>query len=384
MKKKILFVVDNLKMGGVTKVLSTLLKEISTIEDYSIDLLVLHYYEDMAVNIPESVKIIKGSKAFSLIDQNISTLIKEKNLLKLLKKAWFSFKIKSGLIKYTVKNEIKRQSLNNYDIEIAFGDGFPYVFTSYGNTPKKIAWMHSDVLVQDYSARYFERMKSALGNFDLGVAVSDKVAESYMQKYGVKNIVTIHNIMNVGDIISKSCGEIELPFNKENLNLISVGRLDYSKNYEMLIRVIKKLVDQGFNPCLYLIGDGDEKEALEAQISELDLKDNVFLLGRKDNPYPYVKSADAFLLSSRFEGLPTVLYEAIILNIPCVSTKVAGANEILSDKYGIVTENNEQAFYEGVKTLFTDNKKLEEFKNNLKEYRYDVKPIIDKIKLILS
>lgn len=383
MKKKILFVVDNLKMGGVTKVLVNLLKKLDY-SKYEIDLLVLHYYADMKVDFPKEINIISGSKTFSFVDENISKLLKEKNLLKIFKKAMFAFVIKSGLIKGKIVKDRKENIKKEYDIEIAFGDGFPYLYTGYGETKKKIAWMHSDVLVKDYSARYYKQMKDVLSNMNLGVAVSEKVAESYKERYGVKNLEVIHNVMDEEEILRKSEIEEELPFDSEVLNFLSVGRLDYSKNYDMLLRVTKRLVDEGHKFKVYIIGDGEERDRLEGLIKESNMEDNFILLGRKDNPYPYVKNADLFLLSSRYEGLPTVIIEALILHVPCLSTEVAGINQILNDSIGVVSKNNEEDYYLKLKEILLDSKRISNMKENLSDYIYDNNSIIKKVEGILN
>ncbi len=370
MKKNILFVVDNLKMGGVTKVLSNLLKKLSK-NEYNIELLVLHYYEDMKIEIPEDVKIIQGGKAFSSVDENISKLLKEKNIKKIIKKILFSLAIKTGFIANIIKRDKMRNNIKNYDVEIAFGDGFPYFYTAYGNSKKKISWMHSDVIIKDYSARYYKQMKKALAMFQTYIAVSDKVAQSYEERYDVKNVKVIHNIIDEEEILNKSKISLELPFNKEDLNFLSVGRLDYSKNYDMLIRVSKKLLDEGYKFKVYIIGEGEERAKLEKSILDLDIQDKFILLGRKENPYPYMKAADVFLLSSRYEGLPTVIIESLILHVPCISTRVAGIEQILNESFGVVAENNEQDFYIKLKELLDDSFKIKEMKKNLLDYKYD-------------
>ncbi len=383
MKKNILFVVDNLKLGGVTKVLTNLLKKLDY-SKYNIDLLVLHYYKDMQVKLPTNVTILKGSKKFSLIDENIGVLLKEKNIKKLLKKCLLVFQIKTGIIKNRIINDRNIHINKQYDIEVAFNDGFTYFYTAYGNSRKKIAWMHSDVLVKDYSSRYYKKIKNALSLMDINVAVSDKVAEAYQIRYGIKNIETILNVMDTDEIIEKSNLHENIPFDKKQLNFLSVGRLDYSKNYDMLLRVSKRLIDDGYNFKVYIVGDGDQRNQLEKSIIDLQMKEHFILLGRKDNPYPYIKNSDVFLLSSRYEGLPTVIVEALILHIPCISTEVSGIHQILSEAYGIITKNNENDFYYNLKNILNNPEKIKIMKNNLLNYKYDNDSIIKQIEKILK
>lgn len=383
MKKNILFVVDNLKLGGVTKVLVNMLNKLDY-SKYNIDLLVLHYYEDLKINLSENINILKGSKSFSSVDENISSLLKEKNIIKILKKCLLVFQIKTGIIKNKIIKDRNKSILKKYDVEIAFGDGFPYFYTAYGNSTKKIAWMHSDVMVKDYSFRYYKKMKKCLHRMDINIAVSDKVAESYQTRYELKNIKVIHNVMDTEDILRKSDLAEPLPFDNNQLNFLSVGRLDYSKNYTMLLRVTKRLVDEGFNFKIYIVGDGDQREHLEEEIINLKMENNFILLGKKDNPYPYIKNSDVFLLSSRYEGLPTVIIEALILHTPCISTEVAGIHQILNENYGIISQNNEDNFYLSLKDILVNPEKIKIMKSNLTNYKYDNKSIINKIEKILK
>lgn len=383
MKKNILFVVDNLKMGGVTKVLINMLKSLDN-SDYNIDLLVLHYYKDMLIDLPNNIKIIKGSKYFHIVDQNLKSLLVNKDIKNIFRKCCFSFNIKTNIIKRKIKKDRLKNIKKQYDVEIAFGDGFPYLYTSYGNSIKKIAWMHSDVAVRDYSARYYKNIKNALSKMDLCIAVSDKVATSYKNRYNIATVEVIPNIIDDYEIIKKSKLAPEVSFDKNQLNFISVGRLDYSKNYLMLLNVAKHLIDDGYKFKVYIVGDGEENVTLQKAIINLKMEKHFILLGRKDNPYPYVKNSDLFLLSSRYEGLPTVIIEALILHIPCISTEVAGIYEILNNSFGVITKNTENDFYLNLKHLLDNPQKIIEMKENLSNYKYNNNIIIDKIENILN
>ena len=245
--------------------------------------------------------------------------------------------------------------------------------------------MHSDVLVKDYSARYYNRMKKAIQNMDACVAVSEKVGESYIKKYSANNVNVIQNVIDDDEIIKKSnLLTQDIEFDKKQLNFISVGRLDYSKNYEMMLKNAIKLKNEGFKFKVYIIGDGEEKEKLDKIIIENNMEDVFILCGRRDNPYAYVKNADMFLLSSRYEGLPTVIIEALILHVPCLSTDVAGVKQILNGKGGIIAKNDEEDFYIKWKSILLDQDIITKLKDQLKDYRYDNDVIIKKINKLFN
>lgn len=384
MPKNILFVVDNLVMGGITKVITNLLVNLDP-EKYNIDLLVLHYYEDMNVKIPEYVNIIEGNKFFSSVDVSIKRIMKEKNVSEFFKKLSLVISLKSGRIRNKIVEARKNILTKKYDTEIAFSDGFSHIFVANGDTPNKIAWMHTDISVQNDSKRYYNLVKESLKKMNMSVCVSDRVREVYKSYYDLDDdkIQTIHNIIDVDEIKNKGNEKIDIEFSKDAINLISVGRLESQKNYERFINVHKRLIDDGYKINSYLVGDGLEKEKLENTIKEQKIEDTFFMLGRKDNPFPYVKKADLFILSSILEGLPTVLYEAIILGIPCVSTEVAGAREILKDQYGLITENDDEALYCGIKKVLDDKKLLDTYKSEVSMYKSENSDIIRKVEKII-
>ncbi len=382
MPKNILFVVDNLIMGGVTKVMENLLERLDS-NKYNIDILVLHYYQDMKIKIPKNIEIISGNKYFSSIDKSIKQILKEKDFKAFIKKLKLVILLKTGLIKKDILKFRKQSLQKEYDTEIAFSDGFSHIFVANGDSKNKIAWMHLDVSVQNDSKRYYNLVKESLHKMDMCVCVSDKVKQAYAEYYGLDKIQTIHNVMNVSKIKEDSEKSFENPFKEDVCNLISVGRLDYQKNYSRFINVHKKLIEEGYKINSFLIGDGIEKEELQDLVNKNNISDTFCFLGRKDNPFPFVKNADLFVLSSRYEGLPTVLYESIILKTPCVTTEVAGAKEILEDKYGKITENSDEGLYNGIKEMLDSPQLLQEYKRNLENYEYDNINIIKKIESIL-
>ena len=384
MPKNILFVVDNLVMGGITKVLSNLLQNLDE-KKYNIDLLVLHYYEDMCIQIPKNVKLIKGNEYFSYVDVSIKKILKEKDLKQFFNKVSLVMLLKTGKIEKKIKKARDKILKKDYDTEIAFSDGFSHIFVANGNTPNKIAWMHTDISVQNDSKRYYNLVRESLEKMNMSVCVSDRVRDVYKSYYDLDDdkIQTIHNIINDIEIKNKGNEKIDVEYSKDTVNLISVGRLEFQKNYTRFIKVHKKLIDDGYKINSYLIGDGLEYDKLSNLVKEKKIDNTFKFLGRKDNPFPYVKNADLFVLSSILEGLPTVLYESIILGTPCVSTLVAGAKEVLKDEYGLVVENSDEGLYNGLKRILDDKSLLKKYKSNAAMYKLENSDIINKIEKIL-
>jgi len=137
---------------------------------------------------------------------------------------------------------------------------------------------------------------------------------------------------------------------------------------------------------LWLVGEGEQRTALEKQIESLNLKDKVFLTGFQNNPYPYIKNANVFVCSSLTEGYSTVVTEALILECPVVTTDCSGMKELLlNGKCGIITENNEEALYKGIK-LFLDSPNIQQqLKQNIRIFnaRFDIHSLMNNIEKIL-
>ena len=147
-----------------------------------------------------------------------------------------------------------------------------------------------------------------------------------------------------------------------------VGRLDRGKNHELMINAFFSLKNR--NTQLFIIGDGELKNKLQNQIKTLKLEEQVFLLGKKKNPYKYLSKADCFLFSSNHEGFPNVILEALACNLPIISTDCeSGPREILSSnnkiiktlsidtcEYGVlVPVNDANNFRKAMDLLYHDN-----------------------------
>lgn len=169
----------------------------------------------------------------------------------------------------------------------------------------------------------FRALKS-LKQADMIVSQTDEMTNAIIKSFYLESqkVVTINNPIDL-ELINE---RIKEPFyyDRHYLNYIAVGRICSQKNYQMLIRAFNKLHKQKSNVRLYIVGNIYEKEyfeQLKSLVEEFDLQKNVFWEGFQPNPYKYMYHADAFVLSSDFEGLPNVLLESMYLNIPVVATR---------------------------------------------------------------
>lgn len=263
-----------------------------------------------------------------------------------------------------------------YDIEIAAGDGecSKIIAGSPNKNSRKISWIHMDVLKRGSQMREFNDGKTGreiYKKFDKILCVSKACMDSFLEKFGdFDSLAVAYNPMPKDEIIEKSNERIEdVAFDKDTFNFITVGRLVWEKGYDVLIESCRKLIkEDGKNFKVYIIGDGPVKEELEKQISDYGLEDNVILLGYRDNPYKYVKEADAYIMSSRMESFSLCIGEAIITHTVVVATECSGVREWLSDsEYGLVVENSFDGICEGMTRIVEDKELYNSYKGKVIE-----------------
>ena len=252
---------------------------------------------------------------------------------------------------------------DKFDKEIAFLVGLPseIVKNSPNRDSKKIAWVHAEVTKEDKIT--YLKYKNIIGFFDEIVGVSDKSIKVFEKTFPESKgkVKLIYNYIDDKKIKRKA--ELEKAnFNDKKINFLSVGRLVNEKGFDRILHIAKKFEK---NVDFYIIGDGILKNEFKTFIRNNNIK-NVFFLGLKRNPYPFIKLADVFLLSSRSEAYPTVLLEALILNKKILATDVPGVKEILHNYDNkIIVSNNDDSIENGINLLLTEiGKKNSNYKLN--------------------
>lgn len=243
---------------------------------------------------------------------------------------------------------------NSFDVEIAWYEGLPTTFIAHSSnkSSRKLAWLHyGDGFSNLTSSQRLQYQKEYV-IFDQIVGVSNGVCKNFRERIGKTfPLITRYNILDDVSIRNKARAfKVDRP---AVTTFITVGRLIQVKGYDRLLQVCGKLKNEGFRFNLWMIGEGSEHDHLMEIVQKNNLELEVSMLGNKDNPYPYMLSADWFISSSFAEGFSTVLTEACILSTPMISTRCAGTSELIGEnsEYGLMAVNSENGIYEKMKMV---------------------------------
>lgn len=365
--KKILFLINRLSGGGAEKVLIDTVNNLDS-EKYDI-----------------TVQTVLSGGCYV---NSLAPYVKYKSMIRAKKpffaKLMYKILIKCLPAKWTYNLKVK----DNYDVEIAFLEGVPtkIISNSSNKKSKKISWLHTDLISYPVSAKTIggeKKEKESYEKVDHIVCVSNSVKERLISKYALNaaKIKVLYNVLDDKNILEKSKEEVEVRLQQKPL-LISVGRLCYEKGFDILLKVHKRLLDDGYNHSLVIVGEGNSRAELEKIINDNNLHGSATLVGFQSNPYKYISKADLFVCSSRAEGYSMVISEAAIIGVPVLSVDVSGAREPFDNpRCSIIVANDEEHLYEGLKSVLSSSVKLEELKRDVKERSTTLttKSLIDKV-----
>lgn len=370
--KNILFVVNSLTIGGSEKSLVSLLNCIDY-NKYQVDLLMFKKGGDFEKYIPSEVNVLEIPDYYKFISG-------KKHKLKFKDRVKYSLcrlstsinlrtnkKIQSEQIIYKHHKNVLKSIDKNYDVAVAYSQGFPtYFVADKVNAQKKLAWINCDYATTGYDKDWDELFYN---KFDKIIAVSETIKKSILE---IKPIYK-DKIQVVLDIVNPKLieymSEEEVVFeDKSYINILTVARLViHYKGYDIAVKAAKALKDNGYKFRWYVVGEGECRKEIESLIIENNLKDTFILLGKKQNPYPYMKNCDLYVQPSRKEGFGLTVAEAKILRRPIVCTNFNTANELICNyEDGLIVGMDEKEVYLGIKKYIEDTSFKEKIENNLK------------------
>ncbi len=298
-KKKILFFLPMLNVGGAERVTVNIIRSLDT-NKYDIHLVMVEQKGLFLEHIPDYVTI-----------HNLDA-----------KKTIFSlFKLQKVIQK--IEPAVVYSTLIRTHIMLYF-----VLLKGISSQVKTVMRMPSSpkLMVEEGKGNFISNfiLSRALQRSNVVLAQTPEMKEEIEFYYGVnsENVKVVLNVLDK-DFINKSIENQTNPFNSKNINVVASGLVRHIKGFDILIRAFKKVYAQNSNFRLYIIGRDLNGQILEYEnlVRSLGLEGIVFFLGNKTNPYRYYFYSDLFVLSSRREGLPNVVLENLYLEKPVVATR---------------------------------------------------------------
>ena len=341
--KRILFLIHDLGHGGAEKVLVNL---VNNMNPTKFDITVMAIFGG-GVN---EQFLSKSIRYLTVFDKMIPG---NSHLMKLL----------------TPRQLYRRFIKDHYDIEVAYLEG-PAVRIVSGcphEDTKLISWIHCTMRSEkEYSVgfRSYEEATDCIARFHKNVFVSQGVKTAFEKYCDIRNGVVLYNTNESDKILSMAEEPMEDIFRADEIKLIGVGKIEEVKGFDRLARVHKRLIEEGYPVHTYILGEGSKQDELSAFLEAENIRDSFTFLGYQTNPYKFVKNCDLFVCSSHSEGFSTAATEALIVGTPVCTVEVSGMKEMLGEnnEWGIVTENDEEALYQGIKRLLDDPAFLAHYK----------------------
>lgn len=372
MRKRLLFFIESFSGGGAERVLLTILRNLN-MDRFDVMVLVM---SDSGVY----------SKDFHNLDINIVPVLRSRSE--------FLNNIKYKLIYRLLPPRITFGWLFRKleaDTYIAFTEGYcTKILSRLHRNKRKIAWIHIDLhnfpwTIEQGIYRNIQDETRAYERFDTVIGVSDEVTEVMKTRYGLNKVCTIYNPIDEQRILRLSRMSTGISADKSCFNIVSVGRLTRQKGYDILIGLMPRILQSNPSVRLYIIGEGEERSALESQIKALNLTDSIILTGFMENPYALMKDMDLFVCSSVAEGFSLVIAEAMIVGLPVVSMACAGPSELLGQgEYGLLCPDYD-ALATSVVNISLDEQQLRELqeKSRLRALDFNTEKILGMIESIL-
>ena len=392
MKKKIFIFSHAMEIGGAERALLGLLNSIDY-SKYEVDLFLLKHSGELMPLIPKQVNLLPEISQYSAIMKPMVLALKEGQIKVVLGRLCGKLKAKLYDIKHTLnrsavaieyshKHTVKYlPKVNNehYDIAISFLTPH-YIVSEKVNADKKFAWIHTDYSTIELDVKSELAMWS---KFDNIVSISDDVTRAFLSTFSSleNKIVKIENILSK-DFIEKQADlfNVENEMTGDSVKLLSIGRFCEAKNFDNVPEIASIIKSKGVDFKWYIIGYGADENLIKSKIAQYDMEDTVIILGKKENPYPYIKACDIYVQPSRYEGKCVAVREAQILNKPVIITDYPSANSQITNGFdGVIVPMDNQKCAEGIFNVLNNGKLQKELIANTKITDYSNLKEIEKL-----
>lgn len=393
--KKIIIIHSNMEIGGAETSLLGLLKSIDY-KHYRVDLLLLNPTGELMNMIPQEVNLLTNYTLYTNLTKPILTLLKNGiyniALMRLFGKITAKIKyIRKGQncdLGYLTKQYSHKYCLKylpsidgNYDLGISFIDPH-YILQEKVNAKVNLGWLHTDFEKINVDSKNDFQMWDKC---DYIISVSDTCKENFDERYPslaykskvIENILPLEFVQKQAKIIDVSQEIIQ---EEGVINICSIGRFSKAKNFDNIPNIVRKIVENGYKIRWYLIGYGADEELIRDRIKEEKMENHVIILGKKSNPYPYIKACDIYVQPSRYEGKAVTVREAQMLNKPVIITNFSTAKSQLNNGVdGVIVPLDNEECAKGIMRLIKDYKLREKLIENTKKFDYSNISEINKI-----
>ena len=383
---KLFIAIHYLELGGAEISLIGLLQSLDY-SKYDVDLFVYSHRGELMEFIPKEVNLLPEIKEYAQIERPLKDVIRDCYW----KISFARLKAKMLFRRYVRRNHPKDGSavfqyvsfavspylpsleyLGEYDLAISFLTPHNIVLEKV-KAKKKAAWIHTDYSRIDVNT---DMELPVWSLFDHIVSISPEVTKAFVGRFPslepkiiqIENILSPEFVRERAELVSEE--EVSREMKKEDgvTTLLSVGRFCEAKNYDNVPDICKRIIEAGCLVKWYLIGYGGDEPLIRSKIAEAGMEDDVIILGKKSNPYPYIKACDIYVQPSRYEGKSVTVREAQILCKPVVITDYATARSQVRDGVdGVIVPLDNEGCAKGIESLirgFDLQRNLIDFEKN--------------------
>ena len=402
MKKRIFINMHYMEVGGAERALLGLLSAIDA-SCYDVDLFLNQHTGEFMSLIPDTVNLLPEVAEYTCIERPLIDVVKEGHwgvaLRRLLARRRIG-KYLNTLSPSELSNDISvfqyvaravdgalpsLERLGEYDLAISFMQPHNIVLNKV-RAKRKVAWIHTD-----YSTVHVNRdMELPVWNgYDNIVSISDDVTKAFLATFPSlkRKIVKIENILSSSAVRAQAVSadvQAEMPALADGFRLLTIGRYSYQKNYDNLPFICRRILDNGVNVKWYIIGFGASDEYIREKIRKAGLEDNVVLLGKRANPYPYIQACDVYVQPSRYEGKAVTVREAQILCKPVVITDFPTANsQLVNGTDGLIVPMDNNGAGDAIAKFLSDEDMRERIVSYEREHDYGNETEVEKLYSLL-
>lgn len=384
-KKRILIVMPGpMELGGVERSLLGLLDSIDYAQ-YEVDLFLYGHHGPLFCQIPEPVHLLPEVKELAYLRDSLRQKLTHRCFLSA------ALRLKDAVLQKlgrpvsfdrtwaTITHLCAPRLNTQYDLALSFFLPFDYLEEKV-DAKVKLGWIHTDYSSENTDE---DMLLEQYSKVDYIIAVSRKCADTFAHRLPqlqsrirvIENILPEKLIRQQAEAFS---ADAEMP--RKGIRLLSVGRYCTAKNFDNVPDICARLVQSGLDVYWYIIGFGSDEALIRQKIRESHMEDRVILLGKKENPYPYIRACDLYVQPSRYEGKCVTVREAQILEKPVVITRYAtSASQLEENVDGIIVPMDNEGCAAGIARLLQSPAELERLSAHCQTHNYSNAAEINKL-----